>query len=162
MDHHLDAVVRQAVELVRLDHLQALVDQSGGVDGDHRAHVPGGVGQRPLEGDLGQLGAAAPEKGPPLAVSTSRRTSAAEPAPQALQQRRMLRVDRRAGRFRRGPHQRTAGDQGLLVGQGDDTPGAGRPGSSAAPGAVHPVEHPSAGQVASSVIASGPAESSGS
>ena len=50
-----------AEEQVGLDHLEALVDQGGGVDGDDRAHVPGRVGQRLLDGHVEQLlaGAAA-------------------------------------------------------------------------------------------------------
>ena len=43
----------------RLDQLQALVDQGGRVDGDQRAHRPGRVGHRLLDGDVGQLGALA-------------------------------------------------------------------------------------------------------
>ena len=70
----------QVEEQVRLDHLEALVDQGRGVGGDHRAHVPGGVGERLLRGDVGQLGPRLrPRNGPPLAVSTSRRTSSARP-----------------------------------------------------------------------------------
>ena len=37
-----------AEQQVRLDQLQALVHQRGGVDGDDRAHVPGRVGERLL------------------------------------------------------------------------------------------------------------------
>ena len=41
MHDHLDPVVRQVEEEVRLDQLEALVGQRGRVDGDLRAHVPG-------------------------------------------------------------------------------------------------------------------------
>ena len=82
-------------EQVRLDHLQALVDQGRGVDGDDRAHVPGRVGERLLGRDVGELGAAAAAERPAAdAVSTSRRTSSARPAAQALGERRVLGVDR--------------------------------------------------------------------
>ena len=53
--HDVDPVQRDAEEQVRLDHLQALVDQRRGVGGDQRAHVPGRVGQRLLGRDVGEL-----------------------------------------------------------------------------------------------------------
>src|SRR5205814_3129732 len=53
--HDLDPVVGDPVQLVRLDDLQTLVHQGGGVDRDDRAHVPGRVGQRLGGCDLGQL-----------------------------------------------------------------------------------------------------------
>ena len=43
--HDVDVGVGDVEEQVRLDQLQALVDQGRGVDGDDRPHVPGGVGQ---------------------------------------------------------------------------------------------------------------------
>ena len=69
-----------------------------------------------------------PRNGPPLAVSTSRRTSARRPAAQALGQRRVLGVDARPA----GPGaaarvtERAAGDQRLLVGEGHRAPGLQR------------------------------------
>ena len=67
-----------------------------------------------------------PRNGPPLAVSTSRRTSARRAAAQALGERRVLGVDRDdlVRPLDRGPDQRTAGDERLLVRQRE---GAARP-----------------------------------
>ena len=77
VDDDLDPVERDVEEQVRLDDLQALVDQGGGVDRDDRAHVPGRVRQRLLGRDVAQLARGVrPRNGPPLAVRTSRRTSA--------------------------------------------------------------------------------------
>ena len=61
VDDDVDPVEGDVEEQVRLDHLEALVDQRGRVDGDHRAHRPGGVLQRLLDGDVGEVlaGAAA-------------------------------------------------------------------------------------------------------
>ena len=55
MDHHVDAVVGDAEQLVGLDHLEALVHEGGRVDGDLRAHLPGRVGQGVVHADRGQL-----------------------------------------------------------------------------------------------------------
>ncbi len=46
VDDHGDAIVRDIVQPVRLDDLQALVHEGGRVDRDLGSHVPGGVGQR--------------------------------------------------------------------------------------------------------------------
>ena len=95
VDHDVDAVEREVEEQVRLDHLQPLVDQGRGVDRDDRAHVPGRVRERLLGRDVrrGRRGCGR-GTGPPLAVRTSRRTSSARPAAQALGQRGVLGVDR--------------------------------------------------------------------
>ena len=55
----VDPLVRHPEEVVGLDHLEALVDQGGGVDRDPAAHLPGGMGERLLRGHLGEIGAAA-------------------------------------------------------------------------------------------------------
>ena len=90
----VDAVERDVEEQVRLDQLEALVDQGRRVDRHDRAHVPGRVRQRLLDGDVGELGSRSrPRNGPPLAVSTRRRTSSGVPAAQALGERRVLGVD---------------------------------------------------------------------
>ena len=52
---HLDLVVRRAEQLVGLDHLEALVHQRAGVDGDLRTHLPRRMGQRLVDTDVGQL-----------------------------------------------------------------------------------------------------------
>ena len=56
MHDDLDVVEVDAVEQAGLEQLEALVDQGGGVDGDHPAHRPGGVGHRLLGRDVAQLG----------------------------------------------------------------------------------------------------------
>ena len=75
----LDPVERDVEEQVRLDHLQALVDQGRGVDRHDGSHVPRRVAQRLLRSDLGSSSRVRPRKGPPLAVRTRRRTSSARP-----------------------------------------------------------------------------------
>jgi hypothetical protein len=118
MHDHVDVGVGDVEEQVRLDQLQPLVDQGRGVDRDHRAHVPGGVGQRLLGRDVVEvLPAAAAERpaagGEDQSTHLVRRT-----AVQALGQRAVLAVDGDdlAGRGQAGDH-RSADDQRLLVGQ---------------------------------------------
>ncbi|MDR6099717.1 hypothetical protein QE454_003336 [Microbacterium sp. SORGH_AS454] len=60
---HRDPVVRHVEEQVRLDHLKALVDESGGVRRDHTAHVPRGVSEGLRGGDVLQLVARASAEG---------------------------------------------------------------------------------------------------
>jgi hypothetical protein len=55
MDDHLNPLVREVEEEVRLDELEALVRQRGGVDRDFRAHVPGRVCERLRRGYVQQL-----------------------------------------------------------------------------------------------------------
>ena len=55
VDHHGDALVRHAEEVVRLDDLEALVHQRGRIDGDLGAHRPVGVLERLLRRDGGQV-----------------------------------------------------------------------------------------------------------
>jgi hypothetical protein len=62
--HHVDVVVVGTEELVRLDHLEALVHQRRRVDGDLGPHVPRRVGERVLDGDGGQLGGGAAAERP--------------------------------------------------------------------------------------------------
>ncbi len=68
---------------------------------------------------------ARPRNGPPLAVSTRRRTSSATAAAQALRQRAVLGVDRARSDpgLARAVHDRAADDQRLLVGQRQDVAG---------------------------------------
>ena len=126
--HDLDPVERDAEEQVRLDHLEPLVDQGRGVDGDHRAHVPGRVGQRLLGRDVGAARSRVrPRNGPPLAVSTSRRTSSARPprrhCASALCSESTGTIW--PGLARLGD-QRAADDQRLLVGQREGVAGVER------------------------------------
>ena len=55
MDDHLDRVVADIVQPVRLDDLQALVRERRRVDRDLGAHRPGRVAERLLRGDRGEL-----------------------------------------------------------------------------------------------------------
>ena len=72
MHDDLDPVVREPEEEVRLDHLEALVRERGGVDRDLRPHRPGRVRERLLDRDVRELRRASrPRNGPPEAVSTS-------------------------------------------------------------------------------------------
>ena len=61
--HHVDPVVGDAEQVVRLDQLEALVHQRGRVDRDLPAHVPGRVGERLLAGHRVEL-ACGPRNGP--------------------------------------------------------------------------------------------------
>ena len=118
------------------------------VDGDHRAHRPGGVGQRVLGGDVRPAPRGVrPRNGPPEAVTTSLRTSARVAAGQRLEERGVLGVDRDdlAGLGER-LDQRAADDQRLLVGQGQGPARLeGGQGRGEADGAGDAVEHGVAG-----------------
>ena len=102
--HDVDVGVRDVEEQVRLDQLQALVDQRRRVDRDDRAHVPGRVGQRLLDGDVGELvGGAAAERAA-AGGEDQPGDLVAGAAAQALGQRRVLGVDRHElARARRRP-----------------------------------------------------------
>ena len=124
MDDDVDPIQRNVEQQVRLEQLQALVDQGGGVGRDHPSHVPGGMGEGLAGGDVGEL-----DTGP----AAERTAASGENQPvdlagaattQALGQRRVLGVD---GHDLAGPcsagDQPAADHQGLLVGQRE--PGAG-------------------------------------
>ena len=115
---HLDPVVREREQPVRLDQLEALVRERRRVDRDLRAHAPGRMRERLLGGDVGQLGARAPAERP----SRGRQDDAGDGlriAPlEALVERRVLAVDREelASAAAPGGHrQLAAGDEALLV-----------------------------------------------
>ena len=55
VDHHLDRVVVDIVQPVRLDHLQALVRERRRVDRDLRSHRPGRVAEGLLRADAGEV-----------------------------------------------------------------------------------------------------------
>ena len=126
--HDVDVGVGDVEEQVRLDQLEALVDQRRGVDRDHRAHVPGRVGERLLGAVTSASSSAArPRNGPPLAVSTSRATS-----PRAPPRRHWASAECSESTGTSCPgaaaarDQVAAGDQRLLVGQRDGAPGPQR------------------------------------
>ena len=52
---HVHLAHRDVEQPARLDHLQAFVEERGRIDRDLPAHVPGGMLQRLLDGDLGEL-----------------------------------------------------------------------------------------------------------
>jgi hypothetical protein len=66
-------------EAAGLDDLQALVQHGGRVDGDAPAHHPGGVLERLLGGDGGELASGQLAEGPPEAVSQMVLTSECAP-----------------------------------------------------------------------------------
>ena len=104
--HDVDVGIGDVEQQVRLDQLEALVDQGRRVDRDDRPHVPGRVRERLLDRDVVELVGGRPRNGPPLAVSTSRRPrrgrrrAGTGPAPSARSR------PARAARLRRGRHQR--------------------------------------------------------
>ena len=123
---HVDPVIFDIEEFVRLDDLEPLVHERRRVDGDLGAHRPGRVGECLLDGHLGQLLAGPtaeratrcrehhPVDGAPTVVTT-----------QALVDRTMLAVDRQqfgAGRVPCLAHDRSGGDEGLLVGEAQSSP----------------------------------------
>ena len=99
MDHHVDLLGPQVEQPAGLDDLQGLVHHRGRIDRDLRPHVPGGMGQGVGHGDARPT---APRctlrNGPPLAVSTTRRTSSRLPGLQGLKHRAVLAVDRQQDR----------------------------------------------------------------
>ena len=123
----VDVGVRDVEQQVRLDQLQPLVDQRGRVDRHDRAHVPRGVGQGVLDGDVGQvLGGPAAERAAAGGQDQAGDLAPGAPA-QALGQRRVLGVHRhQLARRRRGGHERAPGDQRLLVRQRHRAPGGQR------------------------------------
>ncbi|CAL2071510.1 hypothetical protein GPN2_22132 [Streptomyces murinus] len=115
---HLDAVERDVVQQMRLDDLQALVDQGRGVDRDHRAHRPGGVGEGVLDGDVREVRLAAAAEGAAGGGDDQLAHIGAGAGGEGLEEGGVLGVDRDdlAGLGQRGD-QRTADDQRLLVGE---------------------------------------------
>ncbi len=122
MQDHADAVAGHVEEPPRLHHLQALVHHRRRVDRHLRAHRPRRVAER-----LGGRDGA--ERGE---IARAKRTAGGrqhEPldrfrllAREALEERRVLRIDRqnlRPRRPRRRRHERPADDEALLVGERD-------------------------------------------
>ena len=119
VDDHLDPLVRQAEEVVRLDHLEALVGERGGVDRDLRAHRP----RRVREGLLGRDGAQVVD-GEPAERATARGEDDALrlAVERALEDRRVLAVDgdQVALAAGSGLQREVAGrDEALLVREGE-------------------------------------------
>ena len=117
LDEHVDAAVVHTEELVCLDDLEPLVHERRGIDGDLRAHRPGGMSQGVGDGDLAQLGgAAAPERAAaagedqPLRRRWLTRQALVHGAVLAVH-RDQLRTRPRSQRL----HERPRGNQALLV-----------------------------------------------
>ena len=123
--HDVDAVEGHVEQQVRLDDLEALVDQGRRVGRDQRAHVPGRVRQRLLGRHVASSVAAPAAERPSAGGEHQPLDLAAAPAAQALGQRRVLGVDGHDLPRRRGPrHERAPDDQRLLVRQREDAAGA--------------------------------------
>src|SRR3954465_15493390 len=118
MDDHIYVVVPDAEEKVSLDHLEALVDQGRAVEGDDRTHVPRGVRECLLRGDVAQVVPASVAEGSAARGEDEATNLFAGAAAQALGEGGVLGVDRHdlVWSGSRGD-QRPAGDKRLLVGE---------------------------------------------
>ena len=93
LEHDLDPLVRQAEEEVRLEQLEPLVRERGGVDGDLRPHAPGRVGERLLGSHVLELVARAAPERPAGAGEDERVDLLRRAAFEALEGGRVLAVD---------------------------------------------------------------------
>jgi hypothetical protein len=118
LQHDLDAVVRDAEEIVRLDQLEALVRERGGVDRDLRAHRPGRVGERLLDRHVLELVACAAAERPARRGEDELGDGLAPPPLEALEHSRVLRVDgeqQSPAELVRPQREVAGGDEALLV-----------------------------------------------
>ena len=135
-------VVGDAEQVVGLDHLQALVHQRGRVDRDLGAHRPGGMGAAPAPAvTSASRSCDQPRNGPPDAVSTSASSDVGRQRPRGTAAAPSARcrpaaADGRCARTR-GGHQLAAGDQALLVGEGQVAAGVERRHRGLEPGGAH-------------------------
>ena len=90
----LDGVVGDPEQVMRLDHLEALVHQRGRVDRDLLPHAPGRVGERLGRGHVGELVAAAAAKRAARGGDDDPGHRTRSGALEALRERRVLAVDR--------------------------------------------------------------------
>ena len=137
MHEHLDPVVRDPEEHVRLDHLEALVRERGGVDRDLRPHRPGRVRQRLLDGDVRQLRARAAAERAARGRDHERVHLLRLPPLEALQRRRVLAVDREqraAAAGARRSRERAGRHEALLVRERERDAALQRPEGRADPG----------------------------
>jgi hypothetical protein len=115
-----DPVEVHPEELVRLDHLEALVHERRRVDGDLGAHVPGGVLERLGDRDPLELGAGLPPEGPTARGEDDPLDLVGGAAAQRLVDGGVLGVDGDDLATAAGPgagDDGPAGDEALLVGQ---------------------------------------------
>ena len=118
----VDAVVGRAEQVVRLDHLEALVHQRRRVDRDLAAHRPRGVLERVLDADVLELGARAAAERAAGGGDHEPVDGAGRLARDQLVQRGVLGVDGDqlgAGGLGQRHHEVAADDERLLVGERD-------------------------------------------
>ena len=123
MDDDVDPLVGDAEEVVRLDHLEALVHQRRRVDRDPAAHLPGRMVKRVADADVAEVPAAA--EGAAGGGDEEALDRAGRLATDQLVERRVLGVDRqelRSGRLGERHHQLAAEHEALLVGERDVDP----------------------------------------
>ena len=135
VDDDVDPFVGDAEEVVRLDHLEALVHQRRAVDRDPAAHLPGRVVERLGDAYGAEIVAAA--EGAAGGGDQQAVDGAGSLGADQLVERRVLGVDRQEPRSRRlgeRHHQLAAEHQALLVGERDVDPGAERGDGRAEPG----------------------------
>src|SRR5580765_7361920 len=114
LDRDLDAAIRHAEEEVRLDQLEPLVRERGGVDRDLRAHAPRRVGERLLRSDVLELGACATAERPARTCENKRVDLLGAAALEALKERGVLAVDRQdppSAPLLRGERETARGDE---------------------------------------------------
>ena len=119
MDDDVERVVGHAEQRVRLDELEALVEQEGRVDGDAIAHAPHRVGQDVRGRRVGPVGAPAQRAARGGEDQAGDRPPGSESG-QALEQPGVLAVDGqdgRAGGTGTRSHELAGEDQALLVGE---------------------------------------------
>ena len=118
LDRHLDAVVRDAEQVVRLDHLEPLVRERRRVHRDLRAHAPRRMRERLLGRDVLELGARAAAERAAGAGEDERVDLLRLASLEALEERRVLAVDGQdpaAAPLPRGESELAGGDEALLV-----------------------------------------------
>ncbi|RIH83643.1 hypothetical protein Mrose_02941 [Calidithermus roseus] len=125
MDEHPDLLQPKLEELEGLEHLQTLVEQRRGIDGDLGPHLPAGVLEGHLGGDASQVGGFAQE-GPARGGEDEFGHAGQGFAHQALVERGVLGVhgqDFGPALPGLGPQQRPRCHHALLVGQRHAPPG---------------------------------------
>src|SRR5579883_726228 len=65
MNNDVNGVQGNVEQQMRLDHLERLVHQRRGIDGDDRPHPPGGMGECLFGGDSDKIGSTAAAERPP-------------------------------------------------------------------------------------------------
>ena len=129
MNQHADLVGRHIEETARFDHLEAFVHQGCRIDGDALAHLPGGMIERLLHGNVGEVAARRVEKRTAGGGQPDALDFVAAAAAHALVNGVVLAVDgqqRLALAAGFGGDEIAGGDQAFLVGQADGLAGLDR------------------------------------